>query len=92
MAVACAKCGCEQITAQRRGVNIPASLIGGVVAGPLGLAAGAPGSNDVVVTCLQCGHQWTPGPRRMSFGLRYLIAFSVLGVIVFAIAVISQTR
>lgn len=59
--VRCPKCGCTQLSTQKRGMDAGGALVGALLLGPLGLLAGAPGANKVVITCLKCGHQWTAG-------------------------------
>jgi len=65
--VACPKCLSTQITAGKRGYNSK-SLVKGAAVGLLVPAMGAgvalgglKGSNQVVCTCLKCGHQWPAG-------------------------------
>lgn len=59
--VRCPQCGGEQVSAQRKGFGFGKALVGGLTLGVAGIAAGAIGSGKVKVTCLACGHSWTPG-------------------------------
>jgi ribosomal protein S27E len=61
MPVLCPKCQSDQITANRKGVNVKRAVVGGLLLGPFGLAFGAKDRNKVMVTCLACGHTWTAG-------------------------------
>lgn len=60
--VLCPKCHSNQIAAGKKGFN---NVIGGIgmLSGDAmkGLAMGTLGSNKVIITCLQCGHQFQPG-------------------------------
>lgn len=46
--VSCPKCGCTQISANKRGWSLLTGFIG---------------SNQVINTCMNCGHEWKPGKR-----------------------------
>jgi ribosomal protein S27E len=61
MAVTCPKCQSDQIAANKKGVNVKRAVVGALLIGPFGLAAGAKDRNKVVVTCLACGHEWPAG-------------------------------
>lgn len=58
--VKCSKCGSDQLTANKKGFSTGKAVAGAVLTGGIGLAAGAIGSNKVIVTCLKCGHHWEP--------------------------------
>ena len=60
-AVICARCGSAQLTANGKGFGIGKAVLGALVIGPVGLAAGAIGSSKVIITCLKCGNRWRPG-------------------------------
>lgn len=57
----CPKCGGTQIAANKRGMKGSSACCGALLFGPLGLLCGLSGANTVIVTCLQCGHQWKRG-------------------------------
>ena len=61
--VKCDKCGSTQITANKKGFSAGKAVAGAVLTGGIGLAAGAIGSNKVIVTCLKCGHNWKPAEQ-----------------------------
>ena len=60
-AVHCPKCGGTQIAANKKGMDAGNACCGALLLGPLGLLCGLSGSNKVIVTCLNCGHQWNTG-------------------------------
>lgn len=57
----CPKCGSSNIHAAKKGYSIKKGILGGLFFGRTGLLAGAIGKDDVVMTCLECGHQFKPG-------------------------------
>jgi len=59
--IKCPKCGSTSLSANKKGFGIGKAIVGGAVAGPLGLMAGNIGSKKVRVTCLKCGHQFWAG-------------------------------
>lgn len=60
--VTCPKCGSSQITAQKRGFKVGRAVATGLGVGVAGaLLAGAAGKDKIIITCLQCGHEWRPG-------------------------------
>jgi len=59
--IRCPLCGSAQISSDRKGFGVGKALVGGVVAGPVGLLAGNIGGSKVKITCLKCGHRWEPG-------------------------------
>jgi len=64
MPVTCPKCKSDQISAQKKGFSGGKALAGAVIAGPVGALAGTHGSGKVIVTCLNCGHNWNPISRK----------------------------
>jgi len=54
----CPKCGSTSITVMKKGFGFGKSLVGGAIAGPVGLLAGGIGANKVKRVCLNCKHQW----------------------------------
>jgi len=59
----CPKCHSTSLSANKKGFGIGKALVGTLIAGPIGLAAGGLGSGKVRVTCLRCGHQFWAGKR-----------------------------
>lgn len=60
----CPRCGSTQISANQKGFGVGKAVVGAAVTGSaLGLAAGAVGSKKVIITCLNCGHQWQAGKK-----------------------------
>lgn len=55
----CPKCGSTSISANKKGFGVGKAVVGGYLAGPIGLMAGNIHAKKVRVTCLNCGHQWT---------------------------------
>jgi len=58
--VKCPKCQSEQISGGKQGFGAGKAVIGAVVAGPIGIAAGAINKNKSINSCMACGHQWDP--------------------------------
>jgi hypothetical protein len=65
--VRCPKCASERLSAERQGFSwgkaAAVTAVGRALAGPLagiaaGLASGSIGKNKVILTCLDCGHQF----------------------------------
>lgn len=56
----CPKCGSTSLQAQKEGVKVGRAVAGALLLGPLGLAAGAVGANNLKIVCLNCGHIYTP--------------------------------
>jgi hypothetical protein len=54
----CPKCMSNQIHYEKKGYGIGKGLIGLATLGPLGLAAGAIGKNDLLSICVKCGNKW----------------------------------
>jgi len=54
----CPKCKSNQIHYEKKGYGIGKGLVGLVTLGPLGLAAGAIGKNDLLSLCVKCGNKW----------------------------------
>ncbi len=59
--VYCPKCYSTDITANKKGVGVGKAVVGGLVAGPIGLLAGGIGRNKIEVSCLKCGNTWKAG-------------------------------
>jgi len=59
--IRCAKCGSEQVTANKKGFSGGKAVGGALLVGPLGILVGIHGSKKIIVTCLNCGNSWEPG-------------------------------
>ncbi|MDD5371666.1 MAG: hypothetical protein PHQ40_21505 [Anaerolineaceae bacterium] len=60
--IRCPKCGSTQIHASdNKNFSLGKAAGGAVLLGPIGLAGGFLGNKSVTITCLRCGHKWTPG-------------------------------
>lgn len=57
----CFRCGSTSISSNQKGYGAGKGLVGALIAGPIGLLGGFFGSGKVKVTCMNCGHSWTPG-------------------------------
>ncbi|WP_243578011.1 zinc ribbon domain-containing protein [Clostridium minihomine] len=63
----CPKCASTSLSANKKGFGIGKAVVGagaGIftagAAGLIGLTAGNAGAKKVIITCLNCGHQWKP--------------------------------
>lgn len=59
----CPKCGSTSLSTNKKGFGVGKALLGASATmftplGPLGAVAGNAGAKKVIVTCLNCGHQW----------------------------------
>lgn len=61
--VYCPKCLSTNVTAQKKGFGFGKAALGAAVGLDVGLLAGGIGSNKVILTCMNCGHQWKPGKK-----------------------------
>lgn len=61
--VRCPKCGSTSITANKKGLSLAKGAAGVFVAGAIGVVAAGHGKNKVIITCLNCGHQWKAGKK-----------------------------
>ncbi len=61
--VCCPKCGSTSVTAQKKGFSFVKGAIGATISLDVGLIAGGAGANKVILTCMNCGHQWEPGKK-----------------------------
>lgn len=59
----CPKCGSDHIITNKKGFSAGKAAAGAFVAGPVGLAAGGIGSNDIICTCGSCNHQFKLNER-----------------------------
>ena len=60
--IKCPVCGSEQVSASRRGFDVSRALLGAALTDDaiVSLLAGSIGKDDVVFTCDNCGHQFSP--------------------------------
>lgn len=56
----CPKCGSASLSCGKKGFGVGKAVTGLVVAGPIGLLAGGIGMQGVQITCMSCGHKFTP--------------------------------
>ena len=59
--VRCPKCKSNQITTDKKGFSGRKAFLGGLFSDKIGLLAGTLGSNKIIITCLACGNQFSPG-------------------------------
>lgn len=57
----CPKCGSTSLTGNKKGFGVGKAVVGAVLTGGIGLAAGNIGAKKVRVTCLNCGKQFWAG-------------------------------
>lgn len=63
MEISCTKCGSHDLHAGKKGFSGKKAVAGAVLTGGVGLLAGTIGSNNVLITCLACGHTFRPGDQ-----------------------------
>lgn len=54
----CPRCGSDQLEESRKGFDEGLGTLGLLIFGPLGLMAGEIDSDKIIITCLDCGHQF----------------------------------
>jgi hypothetical protein len=59
--VVCSKCHSSQLSANQKGYNSNAALLGKHIGGVNEIGLGMAGSGDILITCLSCGHKFKPG-------------------------------
>lgn len=55
-ALHCPNCGGTELIPVKKGFSVGKAVVGGLLVGPLGLVAGAIGSNKIKLVCLSCRH------------------------------------
>lgn len=58
--IKCPRCGSEMVEGGKKGFGVGKAIVGGVLTGGIGLAAGLIGKNKLQYTCLKCGYKWDP--------------------------------
>jgi len=56
----CPKCLSTAVSANKKGGSIIKGLVGGAIAGPVGLLAGGIGRNKIDLYCIKCGNKFRP--------------------------------
>lgn len=59
----CPKCGSDSIITNKKGFSVGKAAVGAFVAGPIGLAAGGIGGDDIMCTCGTCNHKFKLSER-----------------------------
>ncbi len=59
--ICCPRCQSSQVMISKKGFGVGKAAAGALLLGPVGLAGGMIGSNQAMLSCLKCGHQWQPG-------------------------------
>lgn len=67
--IKCPRCRASQFSVDKRGFGLGKAATGAVLLGPVGLLGGFMGSDQVMVTCLKCGHQWIPKMKEVEIKL-----------------------
>lgn len=58
--IRCPKCYSTNLHVDKKGFSGGKAFVGAITVGNLGLLAGTIGSNDILITCLKCGHKFNP--------------------------------
>lgn len=77
--IKCPKCGCDQLSANKKGFGLGKAIVGGVILGPAGALGGFVGSRKVQITCISCGHQWGAGDKKLSTSTKPSERYTVEG-------------
>ena len=57
--VSCPRCGSDQVEESKKGFDQGLGTLGMLMFGPLGLMAGEIDADKVIITCLDCGCEFT---------------------------------
>lgn len=84
----CPKCHSQSIAANKKGFSVGKAAIGGLAVGGVGLAAGLVGRNKIVLTCLNCGHEFSPleskaAPKVSDSLLKGSLVFLAVAILLF---------
>jgi hypothetical protein len=60
--ISCPKCQSTQIVVREKGFSPVKGAVGGVALGALGVLVGFHGSKNIMLYCLNCGHDWKHVP------------------------------
>ena len=63
--IVCPKCNSSSLSAGKKGFSGKKAFAGAFLFGGIGLLAGTIGSNNVIITCLNCGNQFSPGESKI---------------------------
>jgi len=64
--IVCPKCGSDEIAVQgRKGFSTGKALVGAILVGPLGVAAGGLHHQNILLTCSNCGYSWQATPQQL---------------------------
>lgn len=61
--IKCPNCKSKSITANKKGFGLGKAIVGGILTGGVGLLGGFIGSNEIKLTCLNCGNVWKPAKK-----------------------------
>jgi ssDNA-binding Zn-finger/Zn-ribbon topoisomerase 1 len=65
--IKCPKCASTSIHADKKGFSTGKAVAGTLIGNPVvGALAGTHGSNKIIMTCLNCGHEFKPGEQLRS--------------------------
>lgn len=61
--IKCPVCGCEEVFAAKKGFNTKRAIAGAILTGDalISALAGGIGKDKIEITCLRCGHKFSPG-------------------------------
>ena len=59
--IKCRRCNSTQLHTDKKGFSLGKGLLGNFIIGGAGLLGGLIGKDKVIITCMNCGHNWEPG-------------------------------